>query len=241
MFHHDLIFALKMGHPGWSSVAKFSTSWTRMPIAFPLHIGGKRYIVSLCWFFFSNPFCFLPSSYHQRMPSLGEIQLLVHKIVSLACNSIFSAQNATKYDYDKIYKVMHTTDGETPHETFNRWFDALFGEDCRNSSGHLREARNGSCLQIPLWNSLEQWFSSGSCWNQAKTTFWRAKNFIVCLYLFFKFISNVLPGKHNHDHCAKLFLLWSSQIRTMWRSPNLLFNTRSLPIFAHNKLRNLKI
>ena len=54
------------------------------------------------------------------MPSLDEIQLLVQNIVSLARNSIFSAQNATKYD--KVYKVMHTTEGETPHETFNRRF-----------------------------------------------------------------------------------------------------------------------
>ena len=75
------------------------------------------------------------------MPSLGEIQLLVHNIISLACNSIFSAQNATKYD--KIYKVMHTTKGKTPHKTFNCRFDALFGEDCCNSSGHLHYIHKG--------------------------------------------------------------------------------------------------
>ena len=75
------------------------------------------------------------------MPSLGEIQLLVQNIVSLACNSIFSAQNATKYD--KIYEVMHTTKGETPHKTFNCWFDALFGEDCHNSSGRLHYVCKG--------------------------------------------------------------------------------------------------
>jgi hypothetical protein len=33
---------------------------------------------------------------------------------------------------DKITSVMNSKEGDTPHETFNRRFDVLFGEDCRD-------------------------------------------------------------------------------------------------------------
>ena len=32
---------------------------------------------------------------------------------------------------------------ETPHETFNQQFDAMFAEDCRDSVGHLHYVRQG--------------------------------------------------------------------------------------------------
>ena len=32
---------------------------------------------------------------------------------------------------------MNAGERDTAHETFNRWFDALFGEDCRDASGRL--------------------------------------------------------------------------------------------------------
>jgi hypothetical protein len=38
---------------------------------------------------------------------------------------------------------MHSPECETPFETFNKRFDALFAEDCHNSDGRLDEIRQG--------------------------------------------------------------------------------------------------
>ena len=38
---------------------------------------------------------------------------------------------------------MHSEEGETAHETFNRHFDAMFGEDCRDTAGRLQHVRKG--------------------------------------------------------------------------------------------------
>jgi hypothetical protein len=38
---------------------------------------------------------------------------------------------------------MNTEERDTPHETFNRRFDVLFGEDCRNPDGRLLHVRQG--------------------------------------------------------------------------------------------------
>ena len=39
--------------------------------------------------------------------------------------------------------VMHSEEGETAQETFNRCFDAMFGEDCRDTAGHLQHVHRG--------------------------------------------------------------------------------------------------
>ena len=39
--------------------------------------------------------------------------------------------------------VMHTEERETAHKTFNRRFDAMFGEDCRDPAGRLHYIRRG--------------------------------------------------------------------------------------------------
>ncbi|TFY51404.1 hypothetical protein EVJ58_g10588 [Rhodofomes roseus] len=46
---------------------------------------------------------------------------------------------------DRIFKVMTgpIPKGEPHHETFNRRFDALFGEDCRDHNGRLQHIRRG--------------------------------------------------------------------------------------------------
>ena len=38
---------------------------------------------------------------------------------------------------------MNSDELETPHETFNRRFDAMFAEDCCDSVGHLHYVRQG--------------------------------------------------------------------------------------------------
>src|SRR5260221_1033134 len=44
---------------------------------------------------------------------------------------------------DKIWTVMNTEERDSPHETFNRRFDVLFGEDCRDEDGRLHHIRQG--------------------------------------------------------------------------------------------------
>ena len=44
---------------------------------------------------------------------------------------------------DKVWSVMHADEGETVHETFNKRFDAMFGEDCLDSMGRLQHIRTG--------------------------------------------------------------------------------------------------
>ncbi|KAH9907683.1 uncharacterized protein BXZ73DRAFT_60252 [Epithele typhae] len=47
---------------------------------------------------------------------------------------------------DKIYIIMTKTHGDTAWETFNRRFDILFGEDCRDPvTGRLHHLRRGAC------------------------------------------------------------------------------------------------
>ena len=43
----------------------------------------------------------------------------------------------------KFGLLMKTEELDTPHETFNRRFDAMFAEDCRDSDGRLHYVRQG--------------------------------------------------------------------------------------------------
>ncbi|KAG6863128.1 hypothetical protein C0993_012772 [Termitomyces sp. T159_Od127] len=75
------------------------------------------------------------------MPTVTSIQSLVKTLAALSTNLPLSVKPGTKGD--KIWSVMNTEQGETLHETFNRRFDAMFGEDCRDSSGRLEHVRRG--------------------------------------------------------------------------------------------------
>ncbi|EPS96491.1 hypothetical protein FOMPIDRAFT_1100993, partial [Fomitopsis schrenkii] len=44
---------------------------------------------------------------------------------------------------DKLYEVMTKIDSETAWATFNRRFDILFAEDCRDENGRLHHIRRG--------------------------------------------------------------------------------------------------
>jgi hypothetical protein len=72
------------------------------------------------------------------MPTVAEIQSLITNITTLSNDVPASVPLGTKED--KIWTVMNAAraEGDTAHETFNRRFDAMFGEDCRNSVGHLQ-------------------------------------------------------------------------------------------------------
>jgi hypothetical protein len=75
------------------------------------------------------------------MLTVAEISSLVVDICTLANGLPTSVLNGFKED--KILAVMNLDDGETPHETFNKHFDAMFSEDCCNLHGHLHYVRRG--------------------------------------------------------------------------------------------------
>ena len=55
---------------------------------------------------------------------------------------------------DKIWAVMHNQEGET----FNKRFDALFGEDFRDSDGclhHIRQGKYGMGLICAYLNQIK--------------------------------------------------------------------------------------
>jgi hypothetical protein len=76
------------------------------------------------------------------MSTIQGIQLLVKSITALSNSLPKSLPNGTTGD--KIWAVMHTQEGETPFETFNKRFDAMFGEDCRDVDGRLHYIRQGN-------------------------------------------------------------------------------------------------
>ncbi|KAI9457660.1 hypothetical protein F5148DRAFT_1151140 [Russula earlei] len=76
------------------------------------------------------------------MSTPNTVKQLVKDITSLS-NSLSDAVPRGSKD-DKIWFVMNTKEGDVPpHETFNRRFDALFGEDCRDPGGRLHHIRQG--------------------------------------------------------------------------------------------------
>jgi hypothetical protein len=88
------------------------------------------------------------------------IKTLVATIVTLSNSLPKSVPNGSMNN--KIWAVMHTDEGDTTFETFNRHFDALFGEDCRNSDGwlhHIRQEKNGLGLICTYLNNID-WSSN---------------------------------------------------------------------------------
>ncbi|KAG6859396.1 hypothetical protein C0995_010812, partial [Termitomyces sp. Mi166 len=76
-----------------------------------------------------------------KMPTIAVIQSLVKTITALASDLPLSVKPGTKAD--KIWIVMNLGKGKTPYKTFNRRFDAMFGEDCRDCNGCLEHVRRG--------------------------------------------------------------------------------------------------
>ena len=75
------------------------------------------------------------------MPPIAVIKALV-KDITVSSNRLPSSIQQGSKD-DKIWNVLNADAGETAHETFNKRFDALFAEDCRNSTGRLHYIRRG--------------------------------------------------------------------------------------------------
>lgn len=75
------------------------------------------------------------------MSTVAGIKLLVKEIGVLSSSLSDAVPKGSKDD--KIWSVMNSEERDTPHETFNQRFDALFAEDCRDSDGHLHYVRQG--------------------------------------------------------------------------------------------------
>ena len=75
------------------------------------------------------------------MPTVAAIKTLVKNITALSNSLPQSVQQATKDD--KIWSIMNAGQGKTAHETFNRCFDAMFGQECRDSTGCLEHIHKG--------------------------------------------------------------------------------------------------
>jgi hypothetical protein len=68
-------------------------------------------------------------------------QSLITNIISLTRGLPTSVPPANKDD--KIFEVMNGSVGESAWQTFNKRFDALFAEDCRDKHGRLQYIRRG--------------------------------------------------------------------------------------------------
>ncbi|KAH7904802.1 hypothetical protein BJ138DRAFT_1119065 [Hygrophoropsis aurantiaca] len=66
---------------------------------------------------------------------------LIENIVSLSIGLPPSVPIATTED--RIYHVMQNVSGDDAWQTFNRRFDILFGEDCRDVDGRMHHIRQG--------------------------------------------------------------------------------------------------
>jgi len=73
--------------------------------------------------------------------AIAAIKILVKEIGTLSNTLSDSVPKGSKDD--KIWSVMNNEECETPHETFNRRFDAIFAEDCCDSNGRLHYVRRG--------------------------------------------------------------------------------------------------
>jgi hypothetical protein len=90
--------------------------------------------------------------------TLITIKSLVKEIGTLSLSLSDSVPKGSKDD--KLWSVMNNKDSElaNPHETFNRRFDALFAEDCRDSSGrlhHLRQGKFGMGLVVTYLSKMD--------------------------------------------------------------------------------------
>lgn len=73
--------------------------------------------------------------------SLEDITALVRRIQDMSKSLPQTVPESTKEG--KLYEVMTTMNGDSHWETFNRRFDNLFGEHCRDKNGRLYHLRRG--------------------------------------------------------------------------------------------------
>jgi hypothetical protein len=75
------------------------------------------------------------------MSTILDIKTLVKLIATLSNSLPHTIKLGTKED--KIWSIMNTEECDTAHETFNRHFDVLFREDCRDAGSRLQYIHKG--------------------------------------------------------------------------------------------------
>jgi hypothetical protein len=75
------------------------------------------------------------------MSTIQDIEKLIRKICVLS--KCLPKDILRSSPEDKIWTVLHGSEGDTPWETFNRRFDTLFAEHCRDADGRLIHIRRG--------------------------------------------------------------------------------------------------
>jgi hypothetical protein len=95
------------------------------------------------------------------MSAAKQVKALVKEITSLSISLPQDVPYGTTED--KIWIVLNTAERETPWETFNHRFDAVFGEDCRDVNGRLHLLRQGKYGMgaVCMYLSRISWTSSG--------------------------------------------------------------------------------
>jgi hypothetical protein len=73
------------------------------------------------------------------MTTLTAIKWAVKEISMLSNTLADSVPKGSKDD--KIWLVMNAKERDSPHETFNHRFNALFAKDCRDCDGCLHHIR----------------------------------------------------------------------------------------------------
>jgi hypothetical protein len=87
---------------------------------------------------------------------------LIVKLISL-CQGLPASVPKAKKD-DQIYRVITDVSEANPWQSFNRKFDILFGEDCRDNKGYLSNIRRGRygmgavCTYLKSINTEDSWF-----------------------------------------------------------------------------------
>jgi hypothetical protein len=87
---------------------------------------------------------------------------LIVNLISL-CQGLPSSIPKANKD-DQVYHVIKNVNEDDPWQSFNRKFDLLFGEDCRDEKGSLQNIRRGRygmgavCAYLKGINTEEPWF-----------------------------------------------------------------------------------
>jgi hypothetical protein len=92
-------------------------------------------------------FALVSSLFFSAMSTIEEIKQLTKNVSTLSASLPPTVPKGTTKD--KIWTVFHAEEGETAFETFNKRFDALFAEDCRDVGGrlpHIRQGKSGMGL-----------------------------------------------------------------------------------------------
>jgi hypothetical protein len=170
--------------------------------------------------------------------SVATIRLLVKEISTLSTSFLDSVPKGSKDD--KIWSVMNTDELDTPHETFNRRFDAMFGEDCRNSDGHLHYVRQGKLgmgLVVPYLSKIN--WTTGFPLDlvelklQHLVTELKSLQYVSDFIIICNCLLKSLGDRMHLDLCATSILLRSSRMQPTLQYPRSPSNAKPSKITIH--------